>query len=177
MTIPSKAWSVTRAAAGLLLLVALSSCLISGEAKLLVTDKLVTTDATAVSIGAPVTARMEIRGMWRFSALAAYAIAEGRMELCIVPPPDDPIEYCLKAPTGQVPPGVELLPGEALGADAYLRLDRDDMRGAATQSHSVTFTSTVPQELIVMRYGSLDGDTWTIDVEKRRATVTFGPDD
>lgn len=159
---------------GVLLLIALSSCLIGGEAKLLVTDKIVTTNTTTASIGVPVIAQMEIRGIWLYSALSAYAIAEGRMELCIVRPPDDPIKYCLEAPTGHVPPGVELLPGETLGADAYLRLDRSNMRGVATYSHSVAFTSTVPQELILMtRYISVDGGSWTIDVERRQANVTF----
>jgi len=171
-----KAVTVTRIAAAILLLVALSSCVIGGEIQLDLIDKLVTTDVAIAPTEAPITATLEIRGVWRFGATAAYAVAEGRMELCIVRPDDDPIEYCRNAPSGQVPPGVVLLPGESLGKDVSLRLDRRNRDGAAVDTHTVQFTSNVPQVLTLLaRFKSVDGDNWTFDFENRQATVTFEP--
>lgn len=174
-----KAVTVTRIAAAILLLMALSSCVIGGEIQLELIDKLVTTDVAIAPTEAPITATLEIRGVWRFGATAAYAVAEGRMELCIVRPDDDPIEYCRDAPSGQLPPGVMLLPEESLGKDVSLRLDRRNRDGAAVDTHTVQFTSSVPQSLILLTRFTTDAedDYWTFDYEKRQATVTFEPAD
>lgn len=178
MRTPLKLVAVAKLAVGILLLMALSSCLISGEVTLNLVDKLVTTDVATAPTGAPVTATLEVRGSWRFGATAAYAVAEGRMELCIVRPADDPIEHCRDAPSGQVPPGVVLLPGETIGKDVKLRLARSNRDGVAVDAHTVTFTSSLPQELILInRFKSVDGDNWAFDFEGRQSTVTFAPVD
>lgn len=174
-----EAVTVTRTAAAILLLMALSSCVIGGEILLELLDKLVTIDVAIAPTEAPMTATLEIRSVWRFGATAAYAVAEGRMELCIVRPDDDPIEYCRDAPPGQLPPGVVLLPEEGLGKGVRLRLDRRNRDGAAVGTHTVQFTSSVPQSLILLTRFITDAedDYWTFDYEERQATVTFEPVD
>lgn len=165
-------------AAAILLMTLLSSCVIGGEVRLELVDKLVTTDVAIARTGAPITAATEVRGVWRFGATAAYAVAEGRMELCIVRSDEDPIEYCRSAPSGQVPPGVVLLPGESLGKDISLRLERRNRDGAAVETHTIQFTSNVPQELVLLtRFNSVDGDNWTFDFDGRQAKVIFEPVD
>jgi len=145
-------------AAAILLMTLLSSCVIGGEVRLELVDKLVTTDVAIARTGAPITAATEVRGVWRFGATAAYAVTEGRMEL--------------------VPPGVVLLPGESLGKDISLRLERRNRDGAAVETHTIQFTSNVPQELVLLtRFKSVDGDNWTFDFDGRQAKVIFEPVD
>lgn len=88
-----KPLAVTKLAVGMLLLMVLPSCLISGEIDLFIAEQVVTTDVTVAAVGAPVTADQEIRGVWVHGALAASAVAEGRMELRIARPADDPDEH------------------------------------------------------------------------------------
>lgn len=170
-----KAVTLTRIAAAGLLLMALSSCVIGGEIQLDLLDKVVKTDVAIAPTEAPITATLELRGVWRYGATAAYAVAQGRMELCIVRPDVDPIEYCRNAPSGQLPPGVVLLPEESLGKDVSLRLERRNRDGAAVDTHTVQFTSSVPQSLILLTRFITDAedDYWTFDFKKRQATVTF----
>lgn len=172
-----KAATLTRIAAAILLLMTLSSCVIGGEIQLSLLDKLVKTDIAIAPTEAPITATLEIRGVWRFGATAAYAVAKGRMELCIVRPDDNPIEYCRTAPSGQLPPGVVLLAEDSLGKDISLRLDRRNRYGAAIGTHTLQFTSSVPQSLILLTRFITDAedDYWTFDFEKRQAIVTFEP--
>lgn len=171
--------TITKVAAAALLLIALSSCVIGGEATLHLVDKLVTTDVATTQTSAPVTATLEVRGFWRFAATAAYAVADGRIELCIVPSPNDPIEYCREAPTGHLPPDVTLLPGETLGKDIHMRVERKNRGDIPVETHTVKFTSSVPQDLIlVTRFLDVDAaGNWTFDFEGRQATVSFLPSD
>jgi len=175
-TILPKAVSLT---AILLPLSFLTACIFGGEIQLGLLDKLVTTDVENTSINTPITATLEIRGIWQFGATAAFAVAKGRMELCVVGDAEDPIEYCRGAPSGQLPPGVVLLPGESLGKDVSLRLDRRNRDGIAVDTHTVQFTSNVPQSLILLTrfITRADDDYWTFDSERRHVTVVFEPED
>lgn len=172
----TKLIAMSKLAAATLLLISLSSCLISGDVDLLLTDILVTTDVSTASIGSPVTATLEIRGIWVHGALASRAVAKGRLELCVVPSPNDPIKYCREAPAGQLSPGVRLLPGETLRKDVNLLITRNHRGEIAVDTHTVGLTSDTPQELIlVTRFMGTDGGNWAFDPERRRATVTFEP--
>lgn len=170
--------TVPKLALGMLLVATLPSCLIHGEVALHIFEQTVTTDATSAALNTPISAQFEIRGGWLFGATAAYAVAEGRMELCIAQPTDNPNEYCRSAPAGQLPPGVTLLPNEVLGKDFDLRLDRRNRDTIVTEAHTVQFTSSVPQELVLMtRYTPSGTDRWALDPEGRQTTVTFRPED
>jgi len=178
MTRRSRLFTITRLGAAALLLIALSSCVIGGEVTLHLVDKLVTTDVATAPTGAPVTATLEVRGSWRFGATAAYAVADGRIEICIVPSPNDPIDYCREAPAGHLPPDVTLLPGETLGKDIHMRVDRKNRGEMPVDTHTVEFTSSVPQDLILItRFKGAEADNWTFDFEGRQATVTFEASD
>lgn len=173
MRAPTKLVATSKLAATALLLLTLSSCLFSGDVHLLLDHK-VMTDVSTTSIGAPVTATLEIRGIWRHGALAARAVAKGRLELCVVPTPNDPIDYCREAPAGQLPPGVQLLPGESLGKDVNFLVTRTRRGQVPVDTHTVVFTSDVPQVLtLVTRFLSVDGDYWTFSAPDGRTTVTF----
>jgi len=77
-----------------------------------------------------------------------------------------------------MPPGVTLLPNEVLGKDFDLRLDRRNRDTIVTETHTVQFTSIVPQELVLMaRYTPSGTDRWALDPEGRQTTVTFRPED
>ncbi len=173
MRAPTKLIATIKPAATVLLLLTLSSCLFSGDVHLLLDHK-VMTDVSTTFIGAPVTAALEIRGIWRHGALAARAMAKGRLELCVVPTPNDPIDYCREAPAGQLPPGVQLLPGESLGKDVNFLVTRSHRSDIAVDTHTVAFTSDVPQELtLVTRFRSAEDGNWAFSAPDGYATVTF----
>ncbi|MCO5173726.1 MAG: hypothetical protein M9914_05985 [Trueperaceae bacterium] len=65
-----------------------------------------------------------------------------------------------------------------MGKDVRMRVDRKNRGEMPVDTHTVAFTSSAPQDLILItRFKGAEADNWTFHFEGRQATVTFDPDD
>lgn len=173
----SNGQKLRRFLAVILLVFSLSSCLISGSGLMEFSARATTVNSPAAPIGAAVAATIAGSGGWRFNALKEFVAGTALLELCIVPAGEDPEAYCASVPEGTLPAGVRLVEGSSLSEEFQLRLERGEMHQGVRFTHSVMFTSDIPQELVLLARGLFNSATaWRLAPEEDWAVMAFTAD-